>query len=54
MVLRNCWYVARWSSELGYKPTARTLSGALALFRTPDGAVHGLQMPQLRQTIKRQ
>ncbi|MFN0061320.1 MAG: hypothetical protein ACKVPX_02205 [Myxococcaceae bacterium] len=54
MVLRNCWYVERWSSELGDKLTAPTLSGALALFRTSDGAVDGLQMPQMRQTIKRQ
>jgi vanillate O-demethylase monooxygenase subunit len=44
MFLRNYWYVAAWSDEVGEKPLARTILGeAVALFRTPDGRAHALQ-----------
>lgn len=38
--LRNAWYVAGWSNEVGEQPIARTiLSEPVVLFRTSDGAV---------------
>ncbi len=38
MFLRNCWYAAGWSTELGPGPTARTILGEpVAIYRTADG-----------------
>jgi len=38
MFLRNCWYVAAYSDEVGQAPLARTLLGEpLVLFRTESG-----------------
>lgn len=38
--LRNAWYVAGWSEEVGEQPIARTiLSEPIVLFRTSDGAI---------------
>ncbi|EDM77235.1 vanillate O-demethylase oxygenase, putative [Plesiocystis pacifica SIR-1] len=45
--VRNAWYVAAWSSELGRKPFARTLLGRhVMLIRTREGVVGlGAQCP---------
>ena len=44
MFLRNCWYVAAWSDELGEEPLARTLlNEAVVLFRGRDGAPAALE-----------
>lgn len=41
--LRNAWYVAAWSDELGDRPAPRTLLGKrMVLFRTASGQVHAL------------
>jgi vanillate O-demethylase monooxygenase subunit len=38
MFLRNCWYVAAWSSEIGREPLARTLlNEPVLLYRTEGG-----------------
>lgn len=43
MFLRNAWYCAAWSGELGDTPLARTILGEkLVLFRDPDGQVLAL------------
>lgn len=40
MFLRNAWYVAAWSHEIGTTPLARTILGEpVALWRTSDGAI---------------
>ena len=40
MFLRNAWYVAAWTTEIGDAPFARTiLNEPVVLFRTPDGIV---------------
>lgn len=43
--LRNCWYVAAWSSEIvGLQPLARQLLGEhVVLFRTEEGALTALE-----------
>jgi phenylpropionate dioxygenase-like ring-hydroxylating dioxygenase large terminal subunit len=42
--LRNAWYAAGWSRDLGLEPLARTMLGEpLVLFRTADGAAHALR-----------
>ncbi len=44
MFLRNCWYVAAWSQEVGAKPLARTLlNEPVVLFRAADGAPVALE-----------
>lgn len=45
MYVRNCWYVAAWSHELGQgQPIARRIiDEPLVLYRKPDGAVVALQ-----------
>jgi phenylpropionate dioxygenase-like ring-hydroxylating dioxygenase large terminal subunit len=45
MFIRNSWYVAAWSDEVGSeRPLGRTVLGEpLALFRTPSGAVAVLE-----------
>ena len=38
MFLRNCWYVAAWSHEVGQEPLGRTLlNEPVVLYRTEDG-----------------
>lgn len=42
--LRNHWYVAAWSSEVGRKPLARVLLGEyVVVYRTEDGHVVALE-----------
>lgn len=42
--LRNAWYAAGWSSDLGFEPLARTmLDEPVVLFRTEDGEAHALR-----------
>ncbi len=42
--LRNCWYLAAWSSEVGDVPLGRRLLGEpVALFRDSRGLVHGIE-----------
>ena len=42
--LRNCWYAAAYSGEVGDAPMARQLLGEhIVFFRTSDGAVHALE-----------
>ena len=45
MFVRNSWYAAAWSEEVGQRqPLARTVIGeSLVLFREPDGAVAALE-----------
>ncbi len=43
MFLKDCWYVAAWSSEIGDAPVARTLlDEPVVLYRTADGAAVAL------------
>ncbi|MCK9512176.1 MAG: aromatic ring-hydroxylating dioxygenase subunit alpha [Pigmentiphaga sp.] len=43
-LIRNAWYVAAMSSELGEQPFSRTiLERNVALYRTADGRAHALQ-----------
>jgi len=42
--LRNCWYAAAYTDEVGDAPFARQLLGEyVVIFRTSDGAVHALE-----------
>jgi len=42
--LRNCWYAAAWSHELGDEPMARTfLNEPVVLYRTEDGTPVALE-----------
>ena len=44
MYLRNAWYVAAWSREVGREPLARTLlDEPIVFYRTQDGAPVALQ-----------
>lgn len=44
MYLRNAWYVAAWSSEIGRELTKRTMLGEnIVLYRTHDGRVAALE-----------
>jgi len=44
MFLRNCWYVAAWSAEVGRTPLARTLLGRpVMLYRTEGGEAVALE-----------
>ncbi|HSV79969.1 MAG TPA: aromatic ring-hydroxylating dioxygenase subunit alpha [Ramlibacter sp.] len=44
MFIRNAWYVAAWSSDIGATPFARTILGEpIVLFRGADGAVAALE-----------
>jgi phenylpropionate dioxygenase-like ring-hydroxylating dioxygenase large terminal subunit len=44
MFLRNSWYVAAWSSEVGDQPTPRViLDEPVVLFRKQDGSVAALE-----------
>ena len=44
MFLRNHWYVAAWSEDVGCTPTARVILGeAIVLFRTGDGGPVALE-----------
>ena len=43
-IIRQAWYVAAWSDELGREPLARVILGEmLVLFRAEDGAVVALE-----------
>ena len=43
MFLKDCWYVAAWSSEIGREPLARTLlDQPVALYRGEDGTAIAL------------
>ena len=43
MFLKDCWYVAAWSSEIGREPLARTLlDQPVALYRCEDGTAIAL------------
>ncbi|MCW3838289.1 Rieske 2Fe-2S domain-containing protein [Sphingomonas canadensis] len=42
--LRNCWYAAGWSQDIGDKPMARQFLGEhVVLYRTADGTPHALE-----------
>lgn len=42
--VRNHWYAAAWSSEIGERPFARTILGdRIVLFRQPDGTIGALE-----------
>ena len=44
MFLRNCWYVAAWSREVGQEPLGRTLlNEPVVLYRTEDGVPAALE-----------
>jgi nitrite reductase/ring-hydroxylating ferredoxin subunit len=44
MLVRNCWYVAAWGTEVTSPPIGRTLLGAsVVLYRTASGAVAALE-----------
>ena len=44
MFVKNAWYVAAWSSELGGKPISRKLLGkTVVLFRTESGKLAALE-----------
>ena len=44
MMLRNHWYVAAWSADIGETPVARVLLGEMVvLYRCADGAVAALE-----------
>lgn len=43
-ILRNWWYLAAWSEEVGDRPLGRRICGTpMALFRTPDGTASALR-----------
>jgi phenylpropionate dioxygenase-like ring-hydroxylating dioxygenase large terminal subunit len=44
MFVKNCWYVAAWSTEVTSTPMARTLLGeSVVLYRTASGTVAALE-----------
>ena len=44
MFLRNCWYVAAWSRDVGRKPLSRTiLKEKIVMFRQKDGTAVALE-----------
>src|SRR5688572_19025646 len=44
MFLRNCWYAAALSAEIGTRPFARTICGEpIVLFRTEGGRLAALE-----------
>ncbi|MDB5729092.1 MAG: hypothetical protein JWQ00_2297 [Noviherbaspirillum sp.] len=44
MFVKNCWYVAAWSTEVSATPMARTLLGqSVVLYRTSSGAAAALE-----------
>ena len=44
MLLRNHWYVAAWSEDVGREPIARVMLGdAVVLYRTEDGRAVALE-----------
>ena len=44
MFLKNCWYVAAWSTEITAKPMARKILGkSLVLYRTASGRAAALE-----------